>query len=85
MLRAPVGGQLEAMRLLILWKAPTETRSMYGGNVLDTAVWSAINEPRPNQLAVIEELLKAGARRETEQYPTGHEAIDALLRQHLVV
>lgn len=78
-------GQLEAVRLLIRWKAPMETRGMYGGNVLDTAVWSAINEPRPNHLPIIEELLKAGARLETEEYPTGHETIDAMLRQHLVV
>jgi hypothetical protein len=62
-----------------------ETRSMYGGNVLDTAVWSAINEPRPNQITIIEELLKAGARLETEEYPTGNQTIDAILRQHLMV
>ena len=76
-------GQLEAVRLLILWKAPLQTRSMYGGNVLDTAVWSAINEPKPDHLATIEELLNAGARLDSEKYPTGHEAIDAILRQHL--
>jgi Ankyrin repeats (3 copies) len=78
-------GQLEAVRLLILWAAPMETRNLYGGNVLDTAVWSAINEPRLNHFPIIEELLKAGARLETEEYPTGHEAIDAMLRQRLGV
>lgn len=78
-------GQLEAVRLLVRWKARMETRSMYGGNVLDTAVWSAINEPKPNHLPIIEELLKAGARLETETYPTGHEVIDAMLLQHRVV
>jgi hypothetical protein len=52
-------GQLEAVRLLIHWQAPFEARSRYGGNVLDTAVWSAINEPRPNHLRSIEEFLKA--------------------------
>ena len=31
-------GQLEAVRLLIRWKTPFEPRSMYGGNVLDTAI-----------------------------------------------
>ncbi len=73
-------GQLEAVRLLIRWEAPLETRSIYGGNVLDTAVWSAINEPKPKHLAVIEELVKAGARLKTEEYPTGHKAVDDLLR-----
>jgi ankyrin repeat protein len=75
-------GQLEATRLLIRWKAPFEPRSMYGGNVIETAVWSAINEPRGEQLLVIEELLKAGARLEHGEYPTGHEQVDALLHQY---
>jgi hypothetical protein len=78
-------GQLEAVRLLIRWKAPSGPKSMYGGNVLDTAVWSAINEPRPNQLPIIEELLQAGARLEDERYPTGNERVDAILRRYLAV
>ncbi len=78
-------GQLESVRLLIRWKAPFEPRSMYGGNVLDTAVWSAINEPRPNHLQIIEELLKAGARIGDEAWPTGHEQIDAILTQYRAV
>jgi hypothetical protein len=78
-------GQLEAVRLLIRWKAPLGTRNMYGGNVIDTAVWSAINEPRPEHLHIIEELLKAGARLEDEQWPTGHKEIDAILRRHSAV
>ena len=78
-------GQLEAVRLLIRWKAPLGTRSMYGGNVVDTAVWSAINEPRPEHLHIIEELLKAGACLEDEEWPTGHEEIDAILRRHMAV
>jgi hypothetical protein len=78
-------GQLETVRLLIRWKAPFEPRSMYGGNVLDTAVWSAINEPRPNHVQIIEELLKAGARLEDEDRPTGHEQIDAILKRHRAV
>jgi len=55
---------------------------MYGGNVLDTAVWSAINEPRSGQREVIEQLLGAGARLEDESYPTGNSDIDAMLRGH---
>ncbi len=75
-------GQLETVRLLILRSAPLETRSMYGSTALGTAVWSAINEPRPDHSQIIEELLKAGARLDDLGYPTGHEHIDALLRRH---
>ena len=58
---------------------------MYGWNVLDTAVWSAVNEPRPHHLQIIEELLKAGARLEDEDWTTGHEEIDAILKRHKAV
>jgi ankyrin repeat protein len=77
-------GHLTAVRLLIQWNAPLETRSMYGGNVLDTAVWSAIHEPRPDHLRIIAELLEAGARLEDEKYPTGREDVDLILARHEV-
>ena len=75
-------GQSETVRLLIRRKASLETRSMYGGTVLGTAVWSAINEPRPGHLQIIEDLLVAGARLVEAGYPTGHEQVDAVLRRH---
>jgi hypothetical protein len=75
-------GQVGAVRLLLRWNAPLGARSMYGGNILDTAVWSAINEPRLGQLEVIEQLLAAGARLEDEEYPTGNPDIDAMLQRH---
>ena len=75
-------GQLEAVRLLLRHKAPLETRSMYGGTALGTAVWSAIHEPRPPHLQIIEELLQAGARVAEAGYPSGNDQIDALLRRH---
>jgi hypothetical protein len=78
-------GQLEVVRLLIRWNAPLEPRSMYGGNVLDTAVWSAINEPRPDHMQIIEELLKAGARLADEEWPTGHNEIDTVLKRYKAV
>ncbi len=74
-------GQLEIVRLLLRQKAPLETRSMYGATVLGTAVWSAIHEPRPDQLQIVEELLNAGARVNEVEYPTGNEQIDALLQR----
>jgi len=75
-------GQLDAVRLLIRHKATLESRSMYGGTALDTAVWSAINEPRPDHLAIIEELLAAGARVQEVGYPTASDDINALLRRY---
>lgn len=73
-------GRLEIVRLLLRQKEPLETRSMYGATVLGTAVWSAIHEPRPGQLPIIEELLNAGARVNEVEYPTGNEQVDALLQ-----
>ena len=40
---------------------------------------------RGPQREIIEELLTAGARLEDEEFPTGHEEIDAILRQHRAV
>lgn len=75
-------GQLEAVRLLIRHKVPLESRSMYDGTVLGTAVWSAVNEPRADHLTIIEELLAAGARVHEAGYPTERRDIDALLRRY---
>lgn len=73
-------GQLEAVRLLIRRKAPLEVPA-HGGAVLGTAVWSAINEPKPDHLQIIEELIRAGARIEEAGYPTGNDRVDALLQR----
>jgi hypothetical protein len=75
-------GQLGTTKLLIEHKAPLEIRNMYGGTVLGTAVWSAVNEPRGEQLSVIEELLKAGARIEEAEYPTGDARVDEVLTRY---
>lgn len=75
-------GQLDTVRLLVRHKVPLESRSMYGGTALGTAVWSAINEPRADHLAIIEELLAAGARVEESGYPTGRDDINALLSRY---
>ena len=75
-------GQLGAVQLLIGAKASLETRSMYGGTVLGTAIWSAINEPQRDHLRIIEELLDAGAHLDDREYPTGHQRIDAILQRY---
>ncbi|MES2306567.1 MAG: ankyrin repeat domain-containing protein [Gemmatimonadota bacterium] len=74
-------GQLEIVRLLIQRGAPLESRSMYDGTVLGTAVWAAVHEPRPAHAQIVEDLLRAGARVEDAEYPSGDPAMDALLRQ----
>lgn len=65
-------GQLDAVRLLIRWKVPLETRSMHGDTVLGTAVWSALNEPRADHMQIIEELLTAGAQVEHVERPAAY-------------
>lgn len=74
-------GQLEVVRLLIDRKVPLESRNMYGGTVLGMAVWSALNEPRPNHVPIIEALIKAGANVDDVGYPSGKEAIDEVFRR----
>ena len=74
-------GQLEAVELLIARGADLEQKSRYDGTALGTAVWSAINEPRPTHRAIIVRLLAAGARVADAGYPSGNAEIDALLRR----
>jgi ankyrin repeat protein len=57
-------GQTGTVDLLLKWKAPLEVRNVHDTTVLGTAIWSALNEPRPQHMEIIETLLDAGARRE---------------------
>ena len=75
-------GNLDTVKLLIERKAPLELVNMYGGTVLGCTVWSAINEPRVDHIAIIETLLAAGANIEEAGYPTGNEGVDEVLRRH---
>lgn len=75
-------GQLEVVKLLIRYKAPLETRNMYGGTVLGCAVYSAIHEARPAHTEIIETLLTAGADVREIEFPTGDECLDHILRRH---
>jgi hypothetical protein len=76
-------GQLETVQALIRHHMPLEARNSYGGTVLGSTIWSAIHEPRPAHLAIIETLLEAGACIEPEDYPSGDPAVDALLRRYM--
>jgi hypothetical protein len=40
--------------------------------VLGTAVWSALNEPRPDHKQIIKDLLRAGARLEGVEPPAAY-------------
>jgi Ankyrin repeats (3 copies) len=74
-------GQLDVVMLLIRRQAPLETRSMYEGTVLGTAVWAAINEQRPDHLRIVEALIRAGAGVDDVGYPTGIERVDEVFRR----
>lgn len=72
-------GHLETFRQLLKAGAKLEVRNMYGGTVLGLTVWSAINEPRGEQLQIIRELIAAGADVSEVEKPTGRPEIDELL------
>ncbi len=75
-------GNLDTVKLLIERRAPLEQRNMYGGTVLGCAVWSALNEPSFDHIAIIEALLAAGANIDEAEYPTGNERVDEVVRRH---
>jgi len=74
-------GQLATVQRLIQAGASLEIRNSYGGTVLGCAVWSLFNEPRPDHLAIIENLLQAGARADELPEATGDARLDELLRR----
>lgn len=74
-------GQLETVKALIARRLPMESRNSYGGTVLGSAVWAAVNEPRATHPSIIAALLLAGADVREAAYPSGNEGIDTLLRR----
>jgi ankyrin repeat protein len=80
---------MELVLLLIGKGAPLEVRNTWGGTVLDSTVWFAVNAPRTTPgsshgyPAVIEALLAAGADpAAVTPFPTGNPELDAVLRRH---
>lgn len=61
---AASSGRLNIIRLLIDRKVPMEVENMYGGTVLGQALWSAVNEHKPDHAAIVEALI--GARGKIE-------------------
>ena len=82
---ASARGLLDIMEVLLAGKAPLEVRNTWGGTVVDSTAWFAVNAPMPgaDYPRVIERLLKAGAD-PNEVYPptTGIEAIDTILEKY---
>lgn len=74
-------GQPATTRLLLRHGAALEVRNMYGGTVLGGTTWSLLHEPRAAHLAIVEELLRAGADVREADYPTGDARLDALLER----
>lgn len=54
-------GQLAVVELLLSRGVSTDALTMYGGTALDTAVWSAEHEPKPDHARIIAALVRAGA------------------------
>jgi Ankyrin repeats (3 copies) len=75
-------GQLATVELLIKNNSPLEALNAYGGTVLGCTVWSAIHEPKPDHLKIIEALLIAGADIRAADPPTGNERVDQILTRH---
>jgi hypothetical protein len=75
----------EIVDMLLERKAPLEVRNTWGGTVLDSTIWFAVNNPTPgaDYLDIVSRLLKAGADPD-EVYPavTGIAEIDRVLRQY---
>ena len=79
---------MDVVKLLLRHSAPLEVENKWGGTVLDSTVYIAVNQPvselsaSPNDkyVEVIDALIAAGADvRVVTPYPTGNARIDALL------
>lgn len=55
-------GQLDVVRCLIRRGVSMDTVSRFGGKLLGTAVWSALNETKPEHPTIVKEILEAGAK-----------------------
>ena len=82
---ASAAGLIDVMKMLIAKGAPLEVRNVWGGTVLDSTVFSALNYPYKgvDYPAVLEVLLAAGANVEAVDPPmTGIPAVDAILDRY---
>jgi ankyrin repeat protein len=81
---AAANGHLEVVRLLTERGAPLEAQNRWGGTVLASTLYSAL-QPQANAAdcaAAIELLLDGGADISAVTYPTGNDRADELLKRH---
>jgi hypothetical protein len=78
------GGHLEIIQLLLERNAPLEVENIYGGTVLDQALWSSVNSGLDvDYVPVIEMLIAAGAKVDPK-WSTGNKRIDEVLRRQFL-
>ena len=80
---AAARGDTALIRLLLEHGAPLEAVNQWGGTVLDSTGWFAMNNPAAgvDYAAVMEMLIAAGAD-VNAAFPTGDAVLDAMLRRH---
>ena len=82
---ASARGLMDIIEMLLAKRAPLEVRNTWGGTVLDSTAWFAVNFQMPDAdyPRVIERLLEAGADA-NEVYPphTGIHAVDVALERY---
>jgi hypothetical protein len=80
--QAVVAGHLTTLTMLLEHRPPLEQRNIYGGTVLEQALWSAAHGANTNaSIAIIDALLAAGAVLDDRHVPVGPE-IDDHLAEH---
>ena len=77
-------GHLDVVSMLLRFHPPLEATNQWGGTVLDSTVYLAVNDPSRgvDYVPVIELLLAAGAdARAVTPFPTGDPRLDEVLRR----
>ncbi|MEP6495045.1 MAG: ankyrin repeat domain-containing protein [bacterium] len=81
---------IDVVKLLLRRGAPLEVRNTWGGTVLDSTVYFAVNQPIAHPAptpgnsypSIIETLIGAGADVHQVELPTGEAEIDEILARH---
>ena len=81
---AAANGHLDIVNVLTQRGALLEARNQWGGTVLDSTVYFALQHPADwlHYAATMEMLIAAGADVGAVAYPTGNDRVDEWLRRH---